>query len=101
MTHLLRAGDLIGLPVVSIATGEDLAEVRDVIYDGSEHRLLGFTLNKRGMFAGRLKEVLTAESVTGIGAGSRLSLPGFTVENPSFRLAADVVHGRLVVHPLD
>lgn len=68
MTHLLRAGDLIGLPVVSIATGEDLAEVRDVIYDGSEHRLLGFTLNKRGMFAGRLKEVLTAESVTGIGA---------------------------------
>lgn len=68
MTHLLRAGDLIGLPVVSIATGEDVAEVRDVIYDGGEHRLLGFTLNKRGAFAGRLKEVLAAESVTGIGA---------------------------------
>ena len=67
MTHLLRAGDLIGLPVVSIATGEDVAEVRDVIYDGGEHRLLGFTLNKRGAFAGRLKEVLVAESVTGIG----------------------------------
>ena len=40
-------------------------------------------------------------TVTGIGAGSRLALPGFTVENPSFRLAADVVHGRLVIHPLD
>jgi cyanophycinase len=39
--------------------------------------------------------------VTGIGAGSRLSLPGFTVENPSFRLAADVIRGRLVVRPLD
>ena len=68
MTHLLRAGDLIGHPVVSIATGEDLAEVRDVVYDGGEHRLLGFTLNKRGAFAGRLKQVLAAESVTGIGA---------------------------------
>ncbi|MEO8366958.1 MAG: cyanophycinase [Pseudoxanthomonas sp.] len=39
--------------------------------------------------------------VTGIGAGSRLSLPGFEVENPSFQLSADVIHGRLVVHPLD
>lgn len=68
MTHLLRAGDLIGHPVVSIATGEDVAEVRDVVYDSSEHRLLGFTLNKRGMFAGRLKEVLATNAVTGIGA---------------------------------
>ncbi|MCB1026717.1 MAG: PRC-barrel domain-containing protein [Microthrixaceae bacterium] len=68
MTHLLRAGDLIGHPVVSIATGEDIAEVRDVVYDADRHRLLGFTLNKRGVFAGRMKEVLAAEAVTGIGA---------------------------------
>lgn len=40
-------------------------------------------------------------TVTGIGAGSRLSLPDFSVENPSFRLAADAVGGRLVVRPLD
>lgn len=40
-------------------------------------------------------------SVTGIGAQSRLSLPGFTVENPSFQLAADVIRGRLVLRPLD
>jgi cyanophycinase len=40
-------------------------------------------------------------TVTGIGAGSRLSLPGFKVENPSFRLAADVIRGRLVTRPLD
>ena len=40
-------------------------------------------------------------TVTGIGAGSRLSLPDFTVEHPSFRLAADAVRGRLVVRPLD
>lgn len=56
-----------GLPVVSIASGEDVAEVRDVVYDGEAHRLVGFTLNKRGRFAGRLKAVLTAGSVAAIG----------------------------------
>ena len=67
MTHVMRAGDLIGLPVVSIATGEDVAEIRDVVYDASRHRLLGFTLNKRGFFAGRLRDVLGAGSVAAIG----------------------------------
>ncbi len=65
--NLMRARDLMGLPVVSIASGEDVAEVRDVVYDGEAHRLVGFTLNKRGMFAGRLKAVLTAGSVAAIG----------------------------------
>jgi hypothetical protein len=53
--------------VVSIASGEDVAEIRDVVYDGEAHRLVGFTLNKRGMFAGRLRAVLTTESMTAIG----------------------------------
>lgn len=39
--------------------------------------------------------------VTGIGSGSRLSLPAFTVEQPAFRSRAEVVQGRLVLHPLD
>lgn len=56
-----------GLPVVSIQTGEDIAEVRDVVYDGEAHQLIGFTLNKRGWFAGRLKSVLATESLAAIG----------------------------------
>lgn len=68
MSHVMRAGDLVGLPVVSIASGEDIAEVRDVVYDAGHHRLVGFTLNKRGLFAGRMKDVLPAESLTAIGA---------------------------------
>ncbi len=40
-------------------------------------------------------------TVTGIGTGSHLSLPAFTVENPSFQLAADAIRGRLVVRPLE
>lgn len=70
MTHVMRAGDLIGLPVVSIASGEDVAEVRDVVYDASQHRLLGFTLNKRGALAGRLKDALAAGSVAAIGSAA-------------------------------
>lgn len=56
-----------GLPVVSIFSGEDIAEVRDVVYDGEDHQLIGFTLNKRGRFAGRMKAVLAAVSISAIG----------------------------------
>ncbi len=65
--NLVRARDVMGLPVVSILSGEDVAEVRDVVYDGEAHRLIGFTLNKRGRFAGRLQAVLSAGSVSAIG----------------------------------
>ena len=67
MTALLRASDVSGLPVVSISDGEDIAEIRDVIYDGGSHQLLGFTLNKRGFFHGKLKERLDATGITSIG----------------------------------
>ncbi|MEZ5410606.1 MAG: PRC-barrel domain-containing protein [Acidimicrobiales bacterium] len=66
--NLVRASELIGLPVVSIASGEALADVRDVVYDGESHRLVGFTLNKRGLLAGRMKHPLAAGSVAAIGA---------------------------------
>lgn len=67
MTYVIRAHDLIGLPVVAIASGEDIAEIRDVVYDAAAHRLVGFTLNKRGFFAGRMREVLPVGSVAAIG----------------------------------
>ncbi len=67
MMNVMRATELIGLPVVSIASGEDIAEIRDVVYDGEEHRLVGFTLNKRGFFTGRMKAVLPSDSVAGLG----------------------------------
>ena len=67
-SHVMRAGALIGLPVVGIDSGEDIAEIRDVVYDAGEHRLVGFTLNKRGIFAGRLREVLPTASIAAIGA---------------------------------
>lgn len=66
--NLMRASEVGGLPVVTIEGGEDAAEIKDVVYDASQHHLIGFTLNKRGWFRGSLKGILDANNVTGIGA---------------------------------
>lgn len=66
--NLIRASEVAGLPVVTIDGGEDAAEVKDVVYDASQHDLIGFTLNKRGWFRGSMKSTLSADDVVGIGA---------------------------------
>lgn len=67
MRLLLTATQLIGLPVVTRRGGEDVAEVRDVIYSPDAGRLLGLTLNRRGFLSGRHPAVLPAESIHAIG----------------------------------
>ena len=81
MKLLLRGTDLVGLPVVTLA-GDDIAEVRDVLFDPQAGHVLGFTLNKRGRLAGRMREVLTREQIHAVGpaavmvrADIRLSAP--------------------------
>jgi uncharacterized protein YrrD len=64
---LIAGTSIRGLPVVTITTGEDVAEVRDIIYRAEAGRIVGFTLNKRGLLAGRCKEVLLMEHVHAIG----------------------------------
>lgn len=65
--NLIRASEVAGLPVVTIDGGEDAAEIKDVVYDSSQHHLIGFTLNKRGWFRGSLKSTLDVANVSGIG----------------------------------
>lgn len=67
MKLLVTATQVRGLPVVTVRGGEDVAEVRDLIYDPEAGRLVGVTLNKRGFFAGRRREVLAAGSIHAIG----------------------------------
>jgi uncharacterized protein YrrD len=67
MKLLVTGSSIRGLPVVSIAEGEDVAEVRDIIYHAEAGALVGFTLNKRGMLAGRLKQVLPIDQVHAVG----------------------------------
>ena len=66
MKELVRGTDLVGLPIVTLA-GDDIAEVRDVLYDPSAGHIIGFSLNKRGRLKGHLKEVLTREQVLAVG----------------------------------
>jgi uncharacterized protein YrrD len=67
MKLLMTASQIRGLPVVTVRGGEDVAEVRDVIYDPEAGRLVGLTLNKRGFLAGRCREVLPAEAIHAVG----------------------------------
>lgn len=67
MTLLVRAGDLIGRPVVTLDTAEDVAELKDVVFRHAEAKVVGFTLNKRGRFAGPLKQVLPWSRVAALG----------------------------------
>jgi len=67
MSRLIKTSEVLGLPVVTIDGGEDVAEVKDIVYGSEEGRLLGFTLNKRGFLSGKLRAVLPAPSVSAIG----------------------------------
>jgi uncharacterized protein YrrD len=70
VTVYLKTSEVIGLPVVTINGGEDVAEIRDVVYSSEAGTLLGFTLNKRGFLRGRMREVLPADSVAAIGSAA-------------------------------
>ncbi len=66
MSVLLRAADLVKRPVVTLA-GDDVAQVKDVIYSSVTGELAGFTLNGRGVFAGPMRKTLPWENVHGLG----------------------------------
>lgn len=81
MSRLVRGTEVVGLPVVTL-DGDDIAEIRDVVFQPDAGDLQGFTLNKRGVLAGRLKRVLTSDAVHAIGRdavmvrdGSELVVP--------------------------
>lgn len=66
MTYLLRASEITKRPVVTFA-GEDVAQVKDLVYSAGGGELGGFTLAGRGLFAGPLKSSLRWADVAGLG----------------------------------
>ncbi len=64
---LMHGADLIGRPVVDGSTGEDLAEIRDVVFDPGRGVITGFTLRKRGFLGRKIKDVLPIEVVVSVG----------------------------------
>ena len=67
---LVRGRDLVGRPVVDVNTGEDIAEIRDVVFEPGSGLLTGFTLNKRGSWSGPLRAVLPIDRVSAVGTGA-------------------------------
>jgi uncharacterized protein YrrD len=63
---LLRAAELVKRPVVTLA-GDDVAQVKDVIYSSATGELAGFTLNGRGILAGPMRKTLPWANVHGLG----------------------------------
>lgn len=78
----MTASQINGLPVVTVTGGEDLAEVRDVVYNPRAGRLVGLTLNKRGRFSGRAREVLPAEAIHAIGRDAVMILDASALSAP-------------------
>ena len=98
MTDLLmRATSLVGLPVVTTNTGEDIAETRDVIYIPDQGRVAGFTLNKRGRLAGRLKNVLAFEQLHAVGRDAVMVADASVLDTPEGEAAARDASGRNVI----
>jgi len=93
----MRAKSLVGMPVVTISTGEDIAEIRDVIYVPDEGRVVGFTLNKRGRLAGRLKKVLAMEHTHAVGRDAVMVRDASAIEGGDGAAAAGDAKGRNVL----
>jgi uncharacterized protein YrrD len=63
----MRTSEVTKLPVVTMA-GEDVAQIKDIVYSAGGGAVGGFTLAGRGLFAGPLKQSLLWNAVTALGA---------------------------------
>ncbi len=88
-TALMEGKQLVGLPVVDATSGDDIAEIRDVVFDPASGRLTGFTLNKRGegrlakLFAGRRQETLMISDVASVGSHAVMVRSGEAMREPT------------------
>lgn len=62
----MRTSEITKRPVVTFA-GEDVAQIKDVVYGGTGGEVGGFTLAGRGLLAGPLKTALRWGSVAALG----------------------------------
>lgn len=66
MSRLMRTSEVTKRPVVTMA-GEDVAQIKDVVYSAGGGAVGGFTLAGRGLFAGPLKQALSWTAVMALG----------------------------------
>jgi len=102
MTRLMRVAELIERPVVTL-DGDDLAQIRDVVFDAADGSVNGFTLADGSLFGGPRSEVLAWSNVSALGpdavmvadetAISEGPLPGGEGRGDG---EGDVIHDRVV-----
>ncbi|MEP7369126.1 MAG: PRC-barrel domain-containing protein [Dermatophilaceae bacterium] len=66
MSRLMRTSEVTGRPVVTLG-GEDIAQIKDVVYSAGGGAVGGFTLAGRGLFSGPLKQALPWAAVIALG----------------------------------
>ncbi len=67
MSRLMRASEITKRPVVTMA-GDDIAQIKDIVYAAGGGAVGGFTLAGRGLLAGPLKQSLAWAAVSALGA---------------------------------
>ncbi|MFI5763121.1 PRC-barrel domain-containing protein [Streptomyces sp. NPDC051563] len=66
MTGYVRASEIAKLPVVTLG-GEDVAQVKDIVFDAAHGGVRCFTLSGRGVFSGPLRRELLWSRVHALG----------------------------------
>ncbi|MEO6414028.1 MAG: PRC-barrel domain-containing protein [Pedococcus sp.] len=66
MSRLVRTSELMKRPVVTMG-GEDVAQIKDVVYSAGHGAVGGFTLAGRGVMSGPLRQALAWSSVMALG----------------------------------
>lgn len=79
MSRLMRTSEVTKRPVVTMS-GEDVAQVKDVVYSAGGGAVGGFTLAGRGIFAGPLKQALAWSAVMALGPDAVMVRDGNSLE---------------------
>ena len=67
MSRLCRAHEVMSLPIVTLDTATAVGEVRDVLFDPSRSKVIGFTVRGRGLLSSPLIGLLPVDNVGAIG----------------------------------
>jgi uncharacterized protein YrrD len=82
MTLIVCAQQLAGRPVVTL-DGDDIAQVKDVVYAAASGSLIGFTLAGRGLLAGPKRKVLPWKDVHAVGRHAVMVTGADRLRDPS------------------
>ncbi|MEV0124519.1 PRC-barrel domain-containing protein [Streptomyces sp. NPDC050703] len=95
MRELMPAAGLTGRPVVTLG-GEAVGQVKDVVLDGTNGRIAGFTLAGRGLFSGPLRKSLPWAGVHALGADAVMIASEEALENKAAVAGWEEASGGLV-----